>query len=445
MIQKHIHFIGIGGISMSALAKLCLHQGYEVSGSDMHDSIEIQKLKELGATIYIGHDATHLKSVDMVVYSGAIPTNNCERQYAKSHHIPCYERAEFLGHICALYKHTIAIAGTHGKTTTTSMIGWIFQEANYQPTVHIGGESVNMETNMVLGEDTYCITEACEYRNSMQYILPETAVITSIEEDHMDCYHDLQDLKNAFHNFYAKAKVVVSPLALPIGKGQHFVFCGWEEEDTTVYAEHTFLICGAKETKDGCWFEVKKDGHYYGHFYLTMHGRYNVMNALLAVAVADYYEIPYTRIYTALRAFQGVKRRCETLGYVAGKKVIADYAHHPTEIHAFLSSLQPYYPKTLCVFQPHTYSRTKSLLSSFQKVLQECTYLCLLPTYPAREEYDAKGDSGTLFQKIRKKNKKYISHLQDIPAQWIESCSVIVLVGAGDIYEKGKLWLENQK
>lgn len=442
MKQKYIHFIGIGGISMSALAKICLKKGYKVTGSDSHESDEITELRRCGVTIYIGHDASHITHPDLVVYTGAIPKTNVERVQAEKAGIRTIERAEFLGELANEYDTTIAIAGTHGKTTTTSILGWIFEIANKQPTIHIGGECVNFQSNMVIGKEDYFITEACEYRNSMRFLHPNVAIITSIEADHMDCYKDMQELKNAFYHFASTATYVVSSLALPVKKNQYLLYCSLSKEDICEDAYHNYTLLSYIENKENCIFEVAKDGRYFGHFCLPMHGKYNIANALSAIAVADLEGIDYLTIYQALKSFLGVKRRCEKLGYIDEKLVIADYAHHPTEINSVLTTLQVFYPKLVVVFQPHTYSRTKSLLSEFKKVLSPVKYLAMLPTYPAREEFLKEGDSYTLFEQIKNKNKQYIEKLDDIPSKWLSECDAIVLVGAGDIYDKGKDWIK---
>lgn len=428
---------------MSALAKICLKKGYKITGSDSHESDEIIELIRCGVSVYIGHDAKYITDPDLVVYTGAIPSTNCERQRAEELHIPTMERAEFLGKLVSEYATRIAVAGTHGKTTTTSMLGWVFDKAGYHPTIHIGGESVNFDSNMVLGDDEYIITEACEYRNSMRYLSPTTAIITSIEEDHMDCYQSIDELQQAFYSFAGTAQCVVSTLPIPTKKEQYLLYCSMNKDNTCEYALHNYIVTDISEDKNGCVFEVIKDNKYYGHFKLSMHGKYNISNALIAIAVADYHGIEYSTIYNALRSFKGVKRRYEKLGEIEGKIVVADYAHHPTEIDCVIRSLQQFYPKLLCVFQPHTYSRTEALMSEFVKVLPKATYLCMLPTYPAREEYSKSGDSATLYKKIKKQNKCFVEDFKDIPTSWLDACDAILLVGAGDIYDKGKDWLEN--
>lgn len=443
MKQKYIHFIGIGGISMSALAKICLKKGYRVTGSDSHENEEIASLRKMGATIEIGHEASHITHPDLVVYTGAIPSTNVERVAATELGIRTVERAEFLGELADEYATTIAIAGTHGKTTTTSLLGWIFEVANCRPTVHIGGECLNFQSNMVIGQEEYFITEACEYRNSMRFLHPAIAIITSIEADHMDCYKDMKELENAFYHFAKGATFVISTLKLPVSKNQHLLYCSLDKDDFCEEAYHNYTLLSYKEDEGMCTFEVAKDGKYFGHFLLAMHGKYNIANALNAIAVADLEGIDYLTIYQALKTFLGVKRRYEKLGTIEQKVVIADYAHHPTEIASVLGTLQTFYPKLLVVFQPHTYSRTKSLLSEFKKVLSGVKYLAMLPTYPAREAFDKEGDSYTLFQKVKNKNKRYIEKLEELPTKWLDACDAIVLVGAGDIYDQGKRWLEN--
>ncbi len=443
MASKKVHFIGIGGVSMSALAKLCLKRNWKVSGSDVKESLVTQELSKMGATIFIGHSAEHVCGADVVVYSGAIDPNNIERKVAEKTGVRLVERSVFLGEIATGYKHTIAVTGTHGKTTTTAMIGWVLQCADFCPTIHIGGVSHNFDSNMIIGDKNYFVTEGCEYRKSMLSLFPEVGVITSIEKDHTDCYKTLDELKDSFDTFAHQCQYVVSFEDMLVGKYQEKIYCTLGEENvsdaTTIWRAKRI-----KYVEDYTIFDVEKDGEYYGYFVLKMIGEYNVKNALISIAVADIYHISYPIIYDSLKSFTGVQRRCELLGYKRDKIVVADYAHHPTAIQSTIKMIKARYGKVLCLFQPHTYSRTRDLLDEFVTCFDEAHRVVILPTYPAREELDMRGDASVLYTKIKKKKKSWITQCREVLSYWIDECDVVLILGAGDIYEDALDWLEEK-
>ena len=429
-----VFFIGIGGISMSALAMFCEKFGAVVCGSDVCENSEVKKLKKLGIEIYIGHDDTHItESLDFVVFSGAIDTSNLELKKAKQLNIKCYERSEFLGIICKLYLNSIVVAGTHGKTTTTAMIGETFINANMHPSIHLGGESIAFG-NYVIGNHDMFITEGCEYKNSIRFLQPNTSIITAIELDHTDCYSDICSIKEAFLNLAnnTKQNVIVfenKDFSKEINSKVNVVNVGFDDD---------YDVCGKNLSKlqNGCYaFDVFYEG-YKGRFQTNAVGIHNVKNALCAIAVALLYDIDISTIYSSLRKFKGVKRRFEKIGSLNGTPVICDYAHHPTEIVNSISTAKSIYGKVSVVFQPHTYSRTIGLKRDFLKAFKEVNQVAILKTYPAREKYMVGGSAKELYNELTHKNKTYLENRKSLKNYIISNKfkGCILILGAGDIY-----------
>ena len=438
--QEHIHFIGVCGISMSGLAVLAKEYGCAVTGSDISSDIPSVLIKN-NITVYRGHSEDNISDdCDMVVYTGAISEDNVELKYAISKGIKVVERSEFLGVICKLYDNVIAIAGTHGKTTTTSMIGHIFDMANLKPTIHMGGISNNFESNMVVGDRKYFITEACEYKNSFRYIHSNYAVITSTDPDHMDCYSSVVELNNAYQYFAKNSKnlVLVDSVKGIYKKGS--ILVGIDDGD--IYATNI-------EYKDGRYsFDCYYFGKYLTNFKLYSVGRFNIYNALCAIAVAMEYGISISCIYDALISYKGVKRRNEKICDIGGVPVICDYAHHPTEISNIISAYKSHYKKVMCIFQPHTYSRTKLLMNKFITSFKGVKTLIIYKTYPAREQKIDGGDAFDLYKKVKISEKnKYIAYtkykLKKIIYENIENIDCVLILGAGNIYNIAKNMLKS--
>ena len=429
---KRVFFIGIGGISMSALAMLTKTQNVIVAGSDMNVS-PLSKNLEKCISIYYGHKKSNIIRFkpDLVVYTGAIPKDNPELKFALENGIQCIERSVYLGEICNNYKHVIAISGTHGKTTTTAMIGEIFLKANLNPTIHVGGEVVNLKSNLYIGGLDYFITEACEYKKSFEHIKSETAIITTIECDHMDCYKDYDDLLLSFNNFANMSKQVLikgdNGLIKQLDNKHIFTF---GTDDSNYYIDNLEVI------NDGYQFDVVKDNQFYSTFCIHLMGEYNVYNALIAIAVADMYGISVAHIYSALSNFKGVLRRNEMLGYVNKIPVYADYCHHPTEIKNSIASFLTHYKRIICIFQPHTYTRTLTLFNDFLKCFDGVKQLVIYKTYPAREEYIERGSETYLYNHIKHRNKRLIMSSQNLIkyVNNVTDADVIVVLGAGDVY-----------
>lgn len=433
--NKKIFFVGIGGVSMSAIALFCDRFGAIVTGVDACENLETKKLREYGIEVNIGHNEKNVTTgIDFVVYSGAIKEDNVELVKAKNLNIPCMERSEFLGVLSKMYERSIVVSGTHGKTTTTAMLGDIFIRAGLHPSIHLGGESVAFG-NSVIGNFGVFLTEGCEYRNSIKYLSPTTSVITAIELDHTDYYQDLQEVESAFLNLannttenvvvfdnieFAK-KITAKVNVVNVGFGQNFDVSG----------QNLRLL------DNGCYsFDVYYNG-YVGTFKSNVVGLYNAQNMLCAVAVALLYDIDVSTIYNSCRNFLGVKRRFEKVGDVRDVPVICDYAHHPTEIKNSINTATSIYGKITVIFQPHTYSRTIGLKKEFVKCFSLANSVAIFKTYPAREKYMVGGSAKELFRSIRHIHKVYLDNRKALKEYLYEADlnNCVLVLGAGDIYE----------
>ena len=390
---SYIHMIGIGGISMSALAHMLLDFGYRVSGSDLKDSNLTDDLRARGAKIFLGQSADHITNPDVVCYTAAIAATNPELQKARTLGVPVIERAELLGALMTLYEHPIAIAGTHGKTTTTSMMSLVLLAANTDPTVLVGGELPQIGGNFRLGKRDYLAFEACEYVESFLHFHPFLSIITNVEEDHLDYFSDINHIISSFQKF--------ARLTSPYGC---IIVCSDDKHATQVVqnVDKKIIFYGIKEKNAdytaaeiqydtmGCpRFTVRRRGEDVIDICLKVAGEHNVLNALGVFAAADFLGIAPEAIKEGLESFTGTKRRFEHIGSYRGCDIVDDYAHHPTEIEATLKTAKSmHYQNTWVVFQPHTYSRTKSLLADFARVLPLADHVMIADIYPARERYD---------------------------------------------------------
>lgn len=427
--EKKVYFVGIGGISMSGLARLLKNSGAVVSGSDIGvNNSEIAKLEALGIVVNRTHDEKNIKAdIDLVVYNYAIPNNNPEVIRAKELNIKCMSRAELLGLVACDYKNVIAISGTHGKTTTTALIGEIFAYAGLCPTIHIGGESINMGDNTIIGKDDFLIVEACEYHNSFKYLFPTLGAILNIDADHLDYYKDLDDVYSAFRNFATQNKTLICDESVKLFDSDTLIVGKDIEAKNVEYSEY------------GYNFDVYIGGELWDRARINILGRHNIKNALFAVLIALKFDIPKSVILSALSEFKGVKRRSEKLGELYGVPVIIDYAHHPTEIEASLSGFGEIFKAPLIVFQPHTFSRTKSLFGDFIRVLLGYDNLIIFKTYPARECEIVGGRAEDLCESIDK--ARYIDNANMLFEKMKElartgKVDAIVVLGAGDLAEK---------
>lgn len=435
---KSIHFVGIGGISMSALAKLVLNRGIAVSGSDIKKTNIIFELENLGAKVFIGHNAKNIDNADIVVFTSAVQENNVEVIEAKKLGILVYERADFLYLIALNYNNVIAISGTHGKTTACGMLASIFIAANKNPTVHIGGECSCTQGNLKIGDKNFFISEVCEYQRHLLKMPHNVGVILNIEYDHPDYYKNLAEVGDAFSEFSNISK------ELTVIEEKYSIFMKKINKKTF----RTFSISGngdyvAKNirqyVKGVIKFDCYKYGNFFGSFCINAFGKFNVNNALASIVVADYYNIPTNDIFNGLKNFCGVKRRYEFMGKINNCPVIHDYAHHPTQIENVIKSTKEIFKKpVVCVFQPHTYSRTIKLFTQFVNAFSLADKLILFPTYPAREKPIKNASAKSLFNAInfKFKNSNYLTSYKSVLKHLskLENC-VILILGAGDIVD----------
>ena len=444
----HIHFIGIGGISMSGLAEILLGEDFPISGSDSKESDLTKHLEAKGARVYIGQRASNIKEdVDLVVYTAAIHPDNPEFACAKEKNIPMLTRADLLGQIMKNYELPIAVSGTHGKTTTTSMISHVLLEADADPTISVGGILPAIHGNIRVGESETFITEACEYTNSFLSFFPKISVILNIDADHLDFFKDIDDIRHSFRRF---AQLLPADGALIINADTlHYqdIIKDLSCKIITYGLEHEAQYQATDITYDKyghASFTVLKDGRKAGSFYLKVPGSHNVSNALAAIALARLLQIPNDVIVKGLGSFTGTDRRFQYKGEVAGVTIVDDYAHHPTEIQATLNAAHNYPHKKLwCVFQPHTYTRTKALLPEFAQALKLADHVVLADIYAARETDNLGISSKDLQARIQELGTpcEYFPTFDEIENFLLNNCEagdLLITMGAGDVVKIGE-------
>jgi UDP-N-acetylmuramate--alanine ligase len=387
--SQHAHFIGIGGIGMSGIAEILLSMGFRVSGSDLRRGPVTDRLAQLGATVYEGHEAGHIAGATVVVTSSAVSANNPEVLEARARKIPVIQRAEMLAELMRL-KYGIAIAGMHGKTTTTSMVAAVLGAGGLDPTVVVGGRVDALGSNAKLGTTQYLVAEADESDRSFLKLSPILAVVTNLDREHMDCYRDMDDVEHAFLSFMDKvpfygavtACIDNAALASILPKVHRRVF-------TYGVARHADYRLELLESRQGSFsrFQVSTTSGALGPFELHVPGRHNVLNATAAVAVAHQLEVTPDKIIEGLNSFRGVDRRFQVRGQAHGVTVVDDYGHHPTEIRATLAAARECGPGRIhVVFQPHRYTRTRDLLDEFGGAFTDADSVVILPIYAASEE-----------------------------------------------------------
>jgi UDP-N-acetylmuramate--alanine ligase len=437
--MNHIFFIGIGGISMSALAKLMLNNNIKVSGSDQHNSKLLQKLQADGAKLYFGHKAENIdETVDLVVYTSAIRDDNEEFIKAKELGIEIQSRAVFLGNLMRKYKHSIAVSGTHGKTTTTGMLSSVLINSSLDPTIFLGGELNIINGNVKIGNGDLLLTEACEYKRNFLNFNPSISVILNISEDHLDYYKDINDINDAFVEFANKlpkdGMLVVNNLNKELFKELNSKLVSFGlDSSADIYASDIEYLPYPKfkvNYKD-MKFEVQ----------LSVFGEHNVLNALSVIAVSLELEIDTETIKKGLKQFTGTKRRYELRGIVDDISVIEDYAHHPDEIKtSLLTARSNTNGKVITIFQPHTYTRTRSLFEQFAKVFELSDEIIFVDIYAARELDTGEVSSEMLAEETKKYNKKsiYAKSFEVAATLALEKAKandIIVVMGAGDVNE----------
>ena len=445
---KHVHMIGIGGISMSGIAEILHNFGVFVTGSDCTRSKITDRLSSRGIFVTIGHGTDLVKKADLVVYSAAIKQDNPELIQARLNNIKIVERSDFVGYLTRIYKNTIGIAGTHGKTTTTSMVSLCFLEASLDPTIQVGAILKQINGNNRVGNSDYFILESCEYVESFLKFSPKSTIVLNIDNDHLDYFKNFDNIKNAFAKYVAllpfDGLLVTNAddpncLALRSSTDAKVITFGINNEKANYIARNIkFDLNGFAK------FDVYHNNNYYFEVKLSVPGIHNVFNALACIALCTEYKIDKYTIKSALLKFTGANRRFELVGSYDDIKIYDDYAHHPSEILATANALKnKKYRQSWVIFQPHTYSRTKILLDDFAKVLLNFDNIIVTDIYAAREINNFNISSIDLVNKIKElgKDATYISNFDDI-AKYVKerACpnDVILTIGAGTITELGK-------
>ncbi|HEY9061847.1 MAG TPA: UDP-N-acetylmuramate--L-alanine ligase [Pseudobacteroides sp.] len=451
-IIKKIHFVGIGGISMSGLAEILLSQGYEISGSDMKASSITDRLQSMGIKFFNGHSSDNIENPDLVIYTAAVKKDNPELVKSQGLGIKTIERSVLLGQIMKQYPFSINVSGTHGKTTTTSMVTMIMMEAGMDPTVHIGGELNAIGGNTKIGGNKYFIAEACEYVESFLKFFPFMGIILNIEADHLDYFKGLDHIKESFLKF-----------ARLIPNEGFLIACADDSnvKDLLDKIDCNIITYGIN-SEDALWqardinfdenglgsYTLFKSNEEIGRINLGVPGIHNVSNSLAAAAACFTVGCSIDFVKSGLQKFSGTHRRFELKGFSNDIKVIDDYAHHPSEIVATLNAAKNVpHNKLWCIFQPHTYTRTKALLNDFSNSFSDADYVIVSDIYAAREPDNGEINSLILSEKINEVSPKakYIKHFEDIANYLHEKASpgdLIITMGAGDIYKVGEIFLK---
>ena len=444
-----VHLAGIGGVSMCPLAEVLRGMGLCVQGSDMTESETVKHLRTLGIPVSIGHSAENLQSAQLVIRTAAIHDDNPEISGAVTRGIPVYERAQAWGAIMQQYRNALCISGTHGKTTTTSMATHIFMAAQADPTVMIGGTLPLLHSGYRVGHGDTIILESCEYCNSFLNFFPTVAVILNVEADHLDFFKDLTDVERSFHAFADLVPQNGFVIANADDPGAMDAVKGLAHPVFTFSVKDEAADCRADQVAyhDGCGeFDVVIHGKFYAHIALAVAGKHNVSNALAAAAAAYVLGISGKAVEEGLHSFHGAGRRFEYKGSFRGAEVYDDYAHHPGELHALLTTARSMACKrVICAFQPHTYTRTQALFSDFVKELKLADVAVLAEIYAARETNDIGISSSQLAEKIP--GAIYCSTLDQVAdtlAQIAQPGDLILTVGAGDIFRAGEKLLATE-
>lgn len=450
---NQIHCIGIGGVGLSAIAEILRARNLRVTGSDMKESESTDRLISKGANIYLGHREKNVEGADLVVYSAAVGEDNPELLRARELSIPTVTRAEILGTLMGEYPSSIAVAGTHGKTTTTSMVSLILEKADKDPTILIGGNLQEIGGNVKVGDSPYFVTEACEYMDSFLSLKPQIEIILNIDSDHLDYFKDIDHIVRSFETFTGlipeDGKIIAlasNPFVQAVIKELPNVITFGLTEDCTYWAKNIrFTEDGYSQYelyhKDKCLVEMS----------LSVPGEHNILNSLAAFACGHILGVPAESMKATLKGFKGTQRRFDIQGRTdKGVVVIDDYAHHPTEIKATLKAARNInINKLWCLFQPHTYTRTKALFEDFTESFDDTDCLIIAEIYAAREKNIFKISSKAIIDNIKEKNPGkfayYFETLEEI-ADFVyanaEEGDYVITMGAGDIYKAGEMILE---
>lgn len=446
---KHIHLIGIGGISMSAIAETLHNWNHLVTGSDLNQSELTDKLNSHGIQTTIGHNVEICKNADLVIYSAAIKEDDPEMLVTKENSIPLISRGDFVGYLTKLYEESICISGTHGKTTTTSMIAICFINAKKDPSIEVGAMLDKINGNYQVGNSEYFIVESCEYQANFLKLFPKTEIILNIDNDHLDFYKTFDNIVKAFQDFALildeNGLLITNAddkncFALKDIAKSKFISYGIENEKAD------FLAKNITFDKNGFGsFDVYQSNKFFYHFELSVAGKHNILNALACIAVCDYYEIDKKVIAESLKSFTGASRRLEYKGSFNDISVFDDYGHHPTEILATAKAIQnKKYHESWVIFQPHTYSRTATHLEAFADTLSEFDHIVLVDIYAAREKNTIGISSKDLLEKVKALGKEavYLSDFNDV-VNYIKSNAkphdLVLTLGAGTVTQIGPM------
>lgn len=453
---NQIHCIGIGGIGLSAIAEILLSRGYKVTGSDMRESDITAKLEADGGTIYLGHKADNINGADLVVYSAAVGADNPEMARAKELGIPTASRAELLGLLMSEYDNSIAVSGTHGKTTTTSMVSLILKNAQLDPTILVGGNLPEIGGNVKVGRSQNFVTEACEYMDSFLSLRPKYEIILNIDSDHLDYFKDIDHIARSFDRFASlvpEGGTIIAydanPFVKSVVEGRSNVVTYGLTEGCDYYAsEVAFNADGMPK------YKVNHAGGVLCEVQLSVPGEHNILNSLAAFACCHIMGVDAGLIAETLECFKGTQRRFDILGTTKnGVKIIDDYAHHPTEIKATLSAVKNVkYNNMWCLFQPHTYTRTLALFDEFVEAFGDADKLVLAEIYAAREKNIHKISSKELADKIKAKYPgkevyffETLDEIVDFVDENAEQDDLVLTMGAGDIYLAGERLMARDK
>jgi len=451
--QYHIHFVGIGGIGMSGIAELLLNLGYKVSGSDVKMSEITDRLKRLGGEIFKGHAAGNIEGVDVVVFSSAVDRDNPEIREALQSSIPVIPRAEMLAELMRL-KYSIAIAGAHGKTSTTSIVASVLAAGGLDPTVVIGGKLKSIGSNAVLGQGDFIVAEADESDGSFLKFSPTIAVVTNIDKEHLDFYKDLDEIKTVFLSFLDRIPFYgLAVLCLDNEPVQELI-PRMKKRYTTygMSSQADFQIRDVEFTAHKSRFNVYHRGNKMGMIDLNLPGIHNVYNATASIAVGVELNIAFDQIKKALENVEGVQRRLEIKGEANGITVIDDYGHHPTEIKVTLKAVEENWPnrRKVVVFQPHRYTRTQALFDEFTRAFYRSDILVVMPIYPASEKKIKGVNSRNLCEGIKSHGHKEVIYVSGFKtalsylSQTLLPGDVLLTLGAGDVWKVGDMFL-NQR
>lgn len=443
---NRVHFIGIGGISMSGMAEILISKGYQVSGTDNSDSHIVRHLRDLGADIYIGHSPSNIGDAELIIYTDAIAPDNIELIAARASGAYVIDRASFLGSLMRNYKNSIAVSGTHGKTTTTSMIATIINNPQMNPTILLGGELDSIGGNVKLGTNEFLLTEACEYKANILKYRPSMAIVLNIDEDHLDFFKSIAHITDTFREFVdnlTEKDVLIANTddehvrSLSMTCRGAVVTIGIDSDADFMAKNISFNALGYPS------FDLFVKGSFEKSLMLNVMGKHNVYNALAAIAASYSIGVQKELVFEKITSYGGVHRRLELKGFMGNVRIIDDYAHHPTEIKASLNAVRnSTNEKVFCIFQPHTFTRTKILLDSFSEAFSDADKVIIADIYAARELDNGDVHSRDLAELIRRRgyDAVYLGSFDEIEEYILHETSnkdTVITMGAGNIYQVG--------